>query len=409
MSPALRLRLISALLFTPMAALAARPLTMQQSVALALEQSPRLIEGRADAAAARAQLEGASLLLQSNPQLQAAAGPRFRDEGNTVELNLGVSQQLEVFGQRGARKDAARATAAASQSRLEALKVDLAAEVRQSFGRALAAERALRLSEDGLALAEEGRKTAEERLKAGAASHIEVNIARVELGRAQREKVRATQQRIQSLAELKLLLNLDASEDVMPEGELSTVVVAPPAITELVEQATRQRQDLQAARADWEAAQAEVRFASRDALPRPSVGVSYGREENDTIVQGTLSIDLPLFNRNPAGKGTSLARERQAQQRLAATERFVRTEVELALNRYRAAQATASVYGADVLSALQENLSLVTEAYRAGKVDYLQLLIIRREALDGRRGYIEALEELNAANAQLIKAVGGLQ
>ncbi len=409
MSPALRLRLISALLFTPLPTLAARPLTMQQSVALALEQSPRLIEGRADAAAARAQLEGASLLFQSNPQLQAAAGPRFRDEGNTVELNLGVSQQLEVFGQRGARKDAARATAAASQSRLEALKVDLAAEVRQSFGRALAAERALRLSEDGLALAEEGRKTAEERLKAGAASHIEVNIARVELGRAQREKVRATQQRIQSLAELKLLLNLDASEDVTPEGELSTVVVAPPAITELVEQATRQRQDLQAARADWEAAQAEVRFASRDALPRPSVGVSYGREENDTIVQGTLSIDLPLFNRNPAGKGASLARERQAQQRLAATERFVRTEVELALNRYRAAQATASVYGADVLSALQENLSLVTEAYRAGKVDYLQLLIIRREALDGRRGYIEALEELNAANAQLIKAVGGLQ
>ncbi|ATB47982.1 TolC family protein [Corallococcus macrosporus] len=403
------LRLVSLLCVAVTPALAARPLTMEQSVALALEQSPRLIEGRADAASAQARLEGASLLLQNNPQLQAAVGPRLRDEGDTLELNVGLSQQLEVFGQRAARKDAARATAAASQSRLEALQVDLAAEVRRSFGRALAAERALQLSDDALGLAEEGRKTAEERLKAGAASHIEVNIARVELGRAQREKVRATQERIQALAELKLLLNLDPDEDVTLEGELRADVAPAPAIATLIEQAARQRQDLRAARADWEAARAEVRFARRDAMPRPSLGVSYGREEGDTIVQGTLSIDLPLFNQNQAGRGASAARKRQAQLRLDATERFVHTEVELALNRYRAAQAMANVFGADVLDALQENLSLVTEAYRAGKVDYLQLLIIRREALDGRRGYIEALEELNAANAQLMRAVGTLR
>ncbi|WP_426757429.1 TolC family protein [Myxococcus sp. Y35] len=399
----------SALLFAPATALAARPLTMEQSVALALEHSPRLIDGQAEAASARSRWDAASRLFQSNPQLQASVGPRFRDEPDTLELNVGLSQQLELFGQRAAREDAARAASAASHARLESLKVELAAEVRESFGRALAADRALRLAEDASALAEEGRKTAEARFKEGAANQIEVNLARVELGRAQREKVRATQRRTQALAELKLLVGLDPGEDLTLEGELQVTAVPLPDTSMLVEQASRQRQDVIAARAEWEAAQAEVRFANRDALPRPSLGVSYGREENDTIIQGTLNLDLPLFNRNQAERGTSSARERQARQRLAVTERFVRTEVELAVNRYRLAQASAEAFSADVLTALQENLDLVTEAYRAGKVDALQLLIIRREAIEGRRDYIDALEELNAARAQLLRALGTLR
>ncbi|MFP2956639.1 TolC family protein [Myxococcus sp. 1LA] len=382
---------------------------MEQSVTLALEHSPRLIEGRAEAASARAQWAGANLLLQNNPQLQASVGPRLRDEPDTLELNVSVSQQLEIFGQQGARRDTARATLEASRFRLESLQVELAADVRQAFGRALAAERALRLSEDALKLAEEGLKTAKERLEAGAASRIEMNIATVERGRARQEQVRATRLRGQTLAELKLLLGVDPSEDITLEHEFQTDMTPQPALPVLVERAAQQRQDVKAARAEWDAARAELRVASRDALPRPSVGLAYGREENDTILQGTFAIDLPVFNRNQAGRGTSAAREQQAQQRLAATERFVRAEVELALNRYQAAQAAAALFDTEVLAALQENQDLVTEAYRAGKVDFLQLLIIRREALEARRDYIEALEELNAAHAQLLRVMGALR
>ncbi len=389
--------------------LAARPLTMEQSVALALERSPRLISSQAERAAAHARLDGASLLLQTNPELQAAVGPRMREAGNTAELSFGISQQFELFGQRGARRDAAEAALAASQSRLEATKVALAAEVRQAFGRALAVEQELRLAEDALSLANEGRTATEERMKAGAASRIEANTARVELGRAQREKFRVLQQRAQALAELRLLLGLPDSEDITPEGELPMDVATQPALSALLEQASAQRPDLKAAKAELTAAQAEVRLARREVLPRPRLGVSYSREEDANIVQGTLGIDLPVFNQNQAGRGESSARQRQAEQTLAATERFARAEVELALNRYRTAQDAAHVLGGDVLDALQENLKLVTEAYRAGKVDFLQLLIIRREALDARRGYIEALEELNAADAQLKMVVGTLQ
>lgn len=406
--PSIRLGSLLLLVTTP--ALAARPLTMEQSVALALERSPRLIAQKAEVASAQAQLSGASLLAQTNPALQAAVGPRFRGaESTLIDVNVGISQQLELFGQRGARKDAAAATVSASKARMAALQVDLAAEVREAFGKALAVEQELQLARDALALAEEGRQAAEERLKAGAASRIEVNTARVELGRAQKERARAEQQRTQTLAELRLLLGLEPTEELAPQGALPTEASSLPALAELMQQATAQRADLKAATAEVEAAEAEVRLARKEALPRPSLGISYGREEGNDIIQGTLGIDLPLFNRNQAAKGISSARERAARETLAATERFVRSEVELAFNRYRTAQAGAAVFGGDVLAALQENLKLVTEAYRAGKVDFLQLLIIRREALAARLGYIEALEELNTAEAQLKKVVGAIQ
>ncbi|MFP2923777.1 TolC family protein [Pyxidicoccus sp. 3LG] len=402
-------RLTSLLLLIAVPAFAARPLTLEQSLTLALERSPRLLSAQAEAAVAQARLTGASLLVQDNPELEAAVGPRRRESGNTVDVSVGVSQRLEIFGQRGARRDAAEATLSASESRLQAVRVDLAAEVRQAFARSLAAEQELRLAEDGLTLAARALQAAEQRLQAGDASRIEVNTARVELGQASRARVRAVQRRVQALGELRLLLGMEPGDEVVPEGNLRVEAAPVPALSVLLEQAAAQRADLKAARAEVEAAQAEARLASRDALPRPRLGASYSREEDAHIIQGTLGIDLPLFNRNQAARGVSTARALQAERALAATERFVRSEVGLALERYRTALAAADVYGDDVLAAVQENLKLVNEAYLAGKVDFLELLVIRREALDASRGYIEALEEFNAAAAQLKKSVGSIQ
>lgn len=75
----------------------------------------------------------------------------------------------------------------------------------------------------------------------------------------------------------------------------------------------------------------------------------------------------------------------------------------LAVARLLAAQAAVS---GDVLAAAQENLALSNVAYAAGKVDFLQLLLVRRDTLEARRGYIETLEVLNDASAQLARAVG---
>ncbi len=100
------------------------------------------------------------------------------------------------------------------------------------------------------------------------------------------------------------------------------------------------------------------------------------------------------------------ARIIQAEQAVAARMHQVRIEVSLARSRHSSAAVAVSAYAGDVLKAMDENTELVTEAYRAGKVDFLELIIIQRQALEARRGYIETLEELNTADAHLRRALG---
>ena len=45
-------------------------------------------------------------------------------------------------------------------------------------------------------------------------------------------------------------------------------------------------------------------------------------------------------------------------------------------------------------------------AMPTGKLDFLELMIVRRETVAARRGYIEALETLTAAEAELDRALG---
>lgn len=396
-------------LFAAQPAATAAPLTLDQALALALERSPALIPLEAEVARARAQAQGASLLFQSNPELSAAAGPRVREEGSSLDLGLGVSQRLEIFGQRGARREAASALVEASEARLQARRVELAAEVREAFVRALAADQESRLAEEAQTLATQALTAAEERLSAGAASRLEVNTARVAAGRAARERTRALQRQASALNELRLLLGMEAAEEVQLEGTLQPGKTPEPSLQALLDQALRQRADLRAARAEVTAAQAERDLAVREALPSPRVGATYSREEDAQIIQGTLAVDLPVFNRNQAARGVGAARVAEAERNREALERAARAEVRLALTRYQAAEKAISIFGEDALKALQENLELATEGYRAGKMDFLELLVIRRETLDARRDYIEALQELGSARAQLQRVIGSIQ
>jgi cobalt-zinc-cadmium efflux system outer membrane protein len=123
-------------------------------------------------------------------------------------------------------------------------------------------------------------------------------------------------------------------------------------------------------------------------------------------VQGTLALDLPLFARNQAAKQGTRARALQAERVVAALEREVAQEVALAVSGVRAARATLDGFTGDVLKALDENVALVNQGYEAGKIDFLELILIRRQILEARRDYIETLEELNRAESELDRTVG---
>lgn len=388
-----------------------KTLTVDDAIRLAQSNNPELQQVTADVSAAKARLDGASLLLQDNPTLTAEAGPRDAPSVKQgVEYSFQLLQQVEVAGQRGVRMEAATAALDATDARLRALRVDLTARVRERFGRVLAAQQWVDLATEGLAVARQGLDAVDARFRAGSVPLLELNAARGELGRATREKADAERRRAEALAAFRLLVGLDPLESIDAKGEPRPEDALPDG-QDLVAEALVNRAELEEARRGVASAEAEAELAARAWIPSPRLGATYRYEgdTNTTIVLGVVQVDLPVFNRNQAARGATNARVDQLNAAATATERRVEQEVLTALERVRAARAAAQGYAGDVMKAMQQNTDLVTESYRAGKIDFLQLVVIRRQAIDTQREYIDVLEELNAAEAELGRAVGRAQ
>jgi cobalt-zinc-cadmium efflux system outer membrane protein len=393
----------------PLVARGAEAVGVEEAVDVALQRNASLAVLSADLAAARARLEGASLLVRENPELELAAGPRRAGGDTSVDLELGVSQRLEVFGQQGLRRDVARRIVAAAEARLEMRRVEVAAEVREAFFRALAAGEQAKLAAEAFEVANEAMEAADARVRSGAAAQMEVNAARVAVGRAARERAEADRRRSAAVGSLIVLLGLDAREPFRLRGQLTPDPGGEADGEAILRSALERRQDLAAARLELEAARAESRLAGREALPSPRVGVAYAEEEDARIVRGGVAVDLPVFQRNQAGRGVARAQAEQAERAVEALERTIRAEVMVALERQRSAVAAAQAFAGATVASLAENLQLVNEAYRAGKVNLFELLVIRREALEARTSYLSALEELAAAQAELKRVAGSIR
>lgn len=384
-------------------------LSVDEAVKLAQANHPELRRLAAEVEAAKARLGGAARWLAENPTLSASSGPRSSPVGDSRDESLELSQPIEIGGQRRARIEAAEAALAESEARLGAGRVEVSAAVIEAFGRALGSERRVRLADEALAVAREGAAAAQERLDAGAAALLELNTARVEVGRMTRNRAEAGRRSLEARANLQLLLGVAPAGDLRLAGELEAGTGEEPDPERLTERALATRAEIAASRSALEAAQAEARLASRGRIPTPRVGVNLTREEeSDTeIVQARVSFGIPLFDRNQVAIGVAAARVEQAEAELAAVSRRVHLEVSTAVARLRAARTAAEGFASDVAKAMEENMELGTESYRAGKIDFLELLLIRRQAVEARGEQIDVLEELHVARAQLERAIGG--
>jgi len=381
-------------------------LTREQAVARALSENPEIQSLEAAVEAAQGVLGADRRFLRSNPVVDGAVGPRKGADDDTLDWSVGLTQELEIAGQRGNRIALREAELLAARARLEARAVALAAEVRQAFGAALAARERQQLAGEATRLAQEALAAANERLEAGAGTRLEVNTARVELGRAMRERGVAEQQQAAAENNLALLLAVGADTGLQLTGNLGGQLTGSAAA--LREQA-KQRMDLIAAELQLDAAKAAAKLAAAEAFPDIAVGASYRQEEGDRIVQGTLAVPLPIFDRNQEGRAVATAQVRQAAAELAALQRRVEAELQLALSRYETARATVDAFGNDAVQALEQNLEMVNEAYRAGKIDFLQLLLVRRETLASQQAWIDAQEDLDRAEAEVLRVLGRLE
>ena len=142
---------------------------------------------------------------------------------------------------------------------------------------------------------------------------MEVNLAQVQVGRAERELYLAEGRYAVARSELAGIAGLDPTEPPEPEGQLELPARKPAALSQLIAGALEHRSDLQAFREGVEAARARIDLARRDAVPNLTLGGFVGREDGvDRLAGGTIGIRIPLFDRNRGAIAAARASHRQA-------------------------------------------------------------------------------------------------
>ena len=144
--------------------------------------------------------------------------------------------------------------------------------------------------------------------------------------------------------------------------------------------------DVLAARAELEAAQGAARAAGRAWIPSPELRVAWGRDAaEDGFVEAGASLELPLFDRRGAEAGEARAQAGGAEAALRRLEAGVEAEITTAHARLSAARARLHAHRETIEPAAADALSLAFEGYRAGRLDFLDLLDSLRTLAEAHR------------------------
>lgn len=380
-------------------------LTVDRVLDLAAQQNPGVLLARARVGQAEGALTTARARLASNPEIDVFLGSRDTALGGRVaEQEFSLLQRFEIGGQRGHR--VAAATAGVSQRTFDVQASLLEAQVAAlaAFYRAAHAQEIRIVSEEAIGLAEEAVRAAQARYETGETAILDVNVARVELARARRERLAAVSRLAGTLGELREVLALPPQEDLRVQGPLQGAAVPPLdwLLTQLPERA-----DIQSLRANLTQAEAELRLARAGRRPDLFGGFGYRQEEGEPVTGVRLGLTLPLFQRQ-AGV-ISAATARIAESRTAVDARRVAAEARLrgAHARYTIAVQAAEAITSSAMPLLAENERLTRESYQAGKIGLLELLVIRREGFAARREALDAQLEAVLAAVE-VRGVAGV-
>lgn len=369
-------------------------LTFEEALALARQRAPALLDATGQVAEAQGPLAGATPLLRANPTLELEAGPRRLSTGERApQVVLGLSQPLELGGQRGARLGAARA----GLERQRALERDtqrrVLGEVAATFLRALHARQRLALVRGMEEAAQDTVRATQRRFEAGDVPVVDVNVARVALARARAEVTSTEGEQEALLGELRGALGLEAESHLTVEGDLSALAARP------VEAAPPERSDITALGAEVEEARAERRLAEGSRWPTLSVGLRYAHEGDETALLGGLGVTLPLFDRGQGARTTTEAHLQRLQTALGAARRARDVQVGAALVQYRKEREALEELTREALPLLADNEELARQSYAAGEMGLAEFLLVRRDVLDARADHLQ--RQLSAALARV--------
>lgn len=358
--------------------MAGQTLTLDQILAMADEQHPRLRAMTAQMMAAQAGITTARAY--PNPEAGAMAGRQtFRVPGNVSGLAqaYSFSQPLELGSLRPSRLALAQRAVESAEHAYRATRLEVLSGVRRAFHEALRRQSEITILEENLRLVDELRNRIAVRVKVGEAGRLEQIRAEAEVATARAAVNRARLQLLSALSQLRAAAGIETAQDLKISGSLDPPVKLGP-IEEIRKESLERHPALALFASEVRAAEARVRLEESLRTPQPSIRTEIEYPPDVPIYRAGITIPLPFWNKREGPIAEAAARVRQAR----SLEQNRRVEhlaaVDGAYGRYQLATEQLAAYESGILAEAQEAVRAAETAYQLGERGVLEVLDAQR-------------------------------
>ncbi len=208
------------------------------------------------------------------------------------------------------------------------------------------------------------------------------------------------------LNELKFLMGTDEDADI-DETDMPDIGV-PGSVDSLVQIAMENRPDVQASAEAVKLAAVNIRLQQSLAYPQPELGLIYNPQNTLPYAGIFVTVPLPFSDRNQGGIQRARIQKVQADYRLQAMQRSLKTELGVAVDFYNTHKKNVNDYR-DIVSRARQILDNVSYAYTKGGTTIIDFLEAQRSWLETQQQFYEELEQYRQSQIQVLNSAGLLK
>jgi cobalt-zinc-cadmium efflux system outer membrane protein len=384
------------------------PISRENLVRCALSRGLEARVAEANLQAATARVTASDPWLPQNPALTLTAAQRRAAGESALNWSASLAIELEVAGQRGARRASAQADREAQQRLLSASARSTAAAALRAYFGTLAARDARAVLERLAAASQRAFEAARAASERGAASGVEAEVLDATRISVERRKLDAARDEASAQALLASLLGQNPALPVEVSGSLTPLAAAArvrarmrlPDSAELLSLAAERR-----------AAELQASALRRSRVPNPTVSLFVERDGFAEDVVGVgLAFPLPLLE--PLGRtargaiAESEALAQRAAKLLEKGRRDAQAELVRALAAYDAARAGVALLDESRTARAESVLVNLAGEAQSGRLAIRDAIVLQQPLLELLLGAIEAKKTLCLASIEVVQVSG---
>jgi len=386
--------LLSGLVIIPWTAEAAEPAApgamradpaLIQFVQSVVESNPRVQAARAALEASGAFRDAASRPLY-NPELSVDA------ENTDVETRtVGISQTLDWGGKRKARAAVAESDRLVVEAEYLAARWDITVELLDGLAQHQTGEERDALAESRQQRMDEFAALAQRRFDAGDLAQVELDLARLASTDARIQKATAGA----GLAEARQAVrNLTPRSAVAQWPRLPEALPALPNSAEDPQSLVLALPEVLAARREVETADAVVELRRRERRPDPTLSLTGGDEDGESLVG--MNVTIPLYVRNRFSHEVTAALAERSQAQRLADDVMQRAHARLvsAAERYELSRGAWGDWASTGQASLTRQTEQLKRLWQAGELSTTDYLVQLTATLDVQESALDLREAL---------------